>query len=483
MTPALTVPTKISYGIGQVAEGLKNATFGVLLFFFYNQVLGVSGSLVGLAVGIALIFDAITDPLAGSISDNWRSKHGRRHPFLLAAAVPLAVAFFLLFNPPSSLSETGYFVWLTVFAVLTRGAMTLYHVPHLSLGAELSPHFTERTTVVAYRYFCSYVGWLIALGLAFGYFFVATEEFPVGQFNIGAYAPFAAILSVLMVVSILITAFGTWHRIPHLVQPDPDAERLSVVKTFTRMFADIVEAVRNPSFRWLFAGLLMTFVMVGVDAALNLHMNTFFWELSSQSNFAFFIASPIGVMIGATFSRRLNEMFDKKASIVFGTGMWAFFQILPIVLRMTGLFPENGSESLPATLTIIKFVQGMCVAQSLVTFNSMIADIVDEHELNTGRRQEGIFFAAVSFSSKCTTGLGSIVAGFVLVLIAWPSGADIQTAADVPAHTIVWLGLVYGPIVSGFVVVSLWCYSKHKIDRNRHAEITAELEKLRGRAA
>ena len=112
----------------------------------------------------------------------------------------------------------------------------------------------------------------------------------------------------------------------------------------------------------------------------------------------------------------------------------------------------------------------------------MIADIVDEHELTTGKRQEGIFFASVSFSSKFTTGIGNVVGGIALDLISWPRGIEIQSAADVPPETITWLGLVYGPIVAGFAVVSVWCYSKHRLDRERHKEIVAELE-VRRRAA
>ena len=110
--PPLGLGTKFTYGFGQAAEGLKNGAFGVFLFFYYNQVLALSGTLAGLAVGIALVFDAVTDPMAGSISDNWRSKLGRRHPFMFLAAAPLAIAFFLLFNPPAELGQIGLFIWL-----------------------------------------------------------------------------------------------------------------------------------------------------------------------------------------------------------------------------------------------------------------------------------------------------------------------------------------------------------------------------------
>ena len=87
----LAFSSKLSFGVGQFAEGLKNAAFGAFVMFYYNQVLGLPGTVVGLALGIALIFDAVTDPLAGSLSDNWRSRLGRRHPFMYASAIPLGI--------------------------------------------------------------------------------------------------------------------------------------------------------------------------------------------------------------------------------------------------------------------------------------------------------------------------------------------------------------------------------------------------------
>ena len=134
MPSALTFNTKFAYGIGQLAEGLKNSALSTFVLFYYNQVLGLSGTLAGTAILIALLFDAVSDPLAGSLSDNWQSRWGRRHPFMYASALPLGIAFFFLFSPPEGLSEFSLFLWLTVTVVLTRGAMTLYHVPHIALS-------------------------------------------------------------------------------------------------------------------------------------------------------------------------------------------------------------------------------------------------------------------------------------------------------------------------------------------------------------
>ncbi|MEE8245200.1 MAG: MFS transporter, partial [Pseudomonadales bacterium] len=113
--------TKLSFGIGQAAEGIKNNAFTLFLLFFYVQVHGLSASLAGTALFIALIFDAVSDPIAGYLSDSWRSRWGRRQPFMYASAVPLAIAFYFTFVPPEGLSQWGLFAWLTGFTVLTRG--------------------------------------------------------------------------------------------------------------------------------------------------------------------------------------------------------------------------------------------------------------------------------------------------------------------------------------------------------------------------
>ena len=482
--PPLTFGTKLAYGSGQIAEGLKNTSIGAFVMFYYNQVFDLPGTLAGLALGIALIFDAFTDPLAGSLSDNWRSRFGRRHPFMYASALPLAVCFYALFVPPAEhLSQFELFLWLTGTVILTRAAMTLYHVPHIALGAELSDDYEERTAVVSYRLFLGTMGGLAAYVIGFGIFFRDTPAFPRGQFNVDAYGPFALVLGVLMVVTIWWSAWGTRHRVPYLPKAPEGTARLTVAQTLARVWFELTEALKNRGFRWLFGGVLIVFLMVGVDGALNLYMYTYFWEVESSQIVILSIATPVGIMIGAPLTKRLHRLVDKRPGVMWGTAWWAACQIVPVVLRLQEMFPENGTAALVTTLATIKLLQGIGVVQALVSFPSMVADIVDENELKTGKRQEGIFFGAVSFSSKATSGLGNIVAGVGLDLIAWPRGIDIQTAADVPAQTIVNLGVLYGPVVAGFAVVSVWCYTHHKLDRKGHAEIVVALEARHAAAA
>jgi Na+/melibiose symporter-like transporter len=435
-------------------------------------VLGLDPKLSGLALLIALVFDAISDPLVGYLSDSWRSRLGRRHPFLFASIVPLALCFYLLFSPPA-LSETGLFLWLTTFAVLTRTSITLFYVPHAALGGELSDDFHERTTVVQWRYSFSYLGYLCAYGVGFGYFFADTPAFPQGgHYNLDGYSPFAMVMSLLMVAAIAIASFGTLHRLPYLRRPAEVQQLAAITQVPITLFREMGQALRNRSFAWMFAGILTVFVMVGVDSALNLYMNTYYWSLGSGENFWFFSATVFGVLLGAVFTRRLNERFDKLPCVMVGTAGWAAGQIVPVLMRQLGWFPDNDTDALYAALVGMRFLQGLFVIQALVTFNSMVPDIVDEHELRTGKRQEGIFFAASSFSQKATQGLGTFLAGVALTLIGWPEGGS---EAEVTEANIRHLGLLFGPLLAGFAAICLFCYTKYDLTRERHREIVVAL--------
>lgn len=471
----LPLRTKFAFGVGQLAEGAKNSGFGIFLLIYYNQVLGLPGTLAGIAIMIALCFDAITDPIAGSISDGLRSRWGRRHPFMYASAVPLAICFTLLFSPPEGLPTYWLFGWLLTFTVLTRASMTLYHVPHLALGAELTEHYEERTVLVSFRTAFSLVGNLTAIGLGFGLFLADRGDTP-GNLVAEAYPPFALTLGVIMAVTILWSAWGTHDRIPTLVGPAANPDRRGLGTVLTGVFRDLVTALGNRSFRQLFSGVIIVFVMVGVQQALALYMANYFWELDSTEVLLVSLAPPIGMLLGAPFGRLLNARFDKKPSVVIGTAWYAIFQLSPPIARLLGLFPENGDPVLVPLIVGIYIVGGMGVVQALVSSGSMMADIADEHELEQGRRQEGIFFGALSFSGKAATGVGNLVGGFALDVIDFPERA---VPGEVGAEIVQRLGLVYGPLVMVAALAAVVLFSRYQLTRARHEAILDELRARR----
>ncbi|MCE2487022.1 MAG: MFS transporter, partial [Desulfurellaceae bacterium] len=138
---------KIAYGFGLSAEGIKTNAFTLFLLFYYQQIVGLDPGLCGVALFVALLIDAVTDPAVGVWSDGFRSRLGRRHPFMYAAGLPLAVCFVAVFLPPRGLSQAGLFAWLLGSASATRFAMTLFAIPHQALVAELTQDYDERTSL------------------------------------------------------------------------------------------------------------------------------------------------------------------------------------------------------------------------------------------------------------------------------------------------------------------------------------------------
>src|SRR5262245_54123176 len=151
------VSTKLYQGLGALPDTYKNFAFATFLLFFYNQVLGMPAVLASVAIAIALVLDAIADPIIGSYSDGLQTRFGRRHPLMYIAALPLGLCLFCVFMPPNGLSHTGQFVWLLVFSIGTRISMGFYLVPWNALFAEFSDDYAERSSIVTFRYLWGWV--------------------------------------------------------------------------------------------------------------------------------------------------------------------------------------------------------------------------------------------------------------------------------------------------------------------------------------
>ena len=244
-------------------------------------------------------------------------------------------------------TEFGLFVWLVVFSNATRTSMSLYHVPHIALGAEMSGDYDERSKLVVYRMFFANVGVLFAFAAGFLYFLTSTPEFENGQLNADAYPGFALLLAILMGATIFWSGWGTRTAIPFL-SVAPEAPRLGLGRVPWRVVLDIAAAMHSVSFRWLFFGVLVIFVMVGVNGGLDLYVFTYSWKLDRAAILVVICAYPVGVMVGSLFCAAFFRRFGKKAGLMFGALSWAFWQTLPIVARLLDWLPANGEPLLIA---------------------------------------------------------------------------------------------------------------------------------------
>jgi Na+/melibiose symporter-like transporter len=459
--------TRLLHGVGAVAFGVKENGFSYFLLLYYNQVLGLSSSLAGAALMIALLADAISDPLVGYVSDNWHSRWKRRHPFMYVSALPLAFVYAALWSPPDGLSQAGLFVYLLSGAVAVRTLLTLYEIPSTSLSAELTADYDERTKLMGYRYFFGWYGGLSMAVLAYGVFLRATPEHPNGVLNPEGYAVFGQVGAVAMLVSILLSSAGTHRYIPVLRSP-----RAKHRFEPRRVLAELRETLSNRSFLMLFWGSLFAFVGFGLSAALNLYVNTFFWELSSEEIRSIVLAQFGSVLLAFAVTPRLTRFTDKKRAAV---GVFLVAILLgpaPIVLRLLGCFPGNENPWLLPILAAHGLVEVSLLVSAGICISSMLADVAEENELRTGRREEGLFFAARSFAQKAMSGVGLLLAGLTIEAIGLPAGAR---PGEVDPEVIRRLGLVIGPLLMGLFFIGLGFVSRYEISRAGHA---ANLEAL-----
>ena len=142
--------TKLAYGLGSMAFGIKDHGLNTLLMLYYNQVVGLPAAWVGFATLLATLVDGISDPVIGHASDNLRSRWGRRHPFMYAAALPIAIGYALLWSPIDAAPQVQ-FAWLLLSSIVVRVGISCYEIPVGALIPEFTDDYDERTSLATYR--------------------------------------------------------------------------------------------------------------------------------------------------------------------------------------------------------------------------------------------------------------------------------------------------------------------------------------------
>ena len=467
----LNIWTKLFYGFGSVAFGVKDQGFAIFLLLYYNQVLGLPEALVGLGIMIALITDAFVDPLIGYVSDHLHSRWGRRHPFMYAAALPVAVSYYCLWSPPAQLSVPQLLAYFAVMAVLVRVLIAFYEIPSSSLVAELTDHYDERTSILSYRFFFGWWGGLTMSILAYSVFLSPDAAHPVGVLNPAGYRNYGLAAAVIMAAAILISAIGTHSYIPQLRQP-PSHRRLGL----RGMLFELRETLANRSFLGLFGAAIFGGMAVGLTAALTLYFNTYFWELTSAQMSVLVVLNFVSAAIAFAFTPRLSVRFGKKRAAIWASVAGLVLGPLGVVLRLLDLFPANGTALLLPALAVLTTIVVTLFIVSTTLLASMLADVVEDSEVGTGRRSEGVFFAANAFVQKSVSGIGIFSSTVLLSLIGFPRNA--QPGAVDPA-VVRNLGLVYVPGIVVLYVIAIGCLFAYRISRATHE---ANLQRL-GRGA
>lgn len=468
--PKLGWPTKALYGLGSLGTTTRAALAGSVLFF-YNRIPGgpeIDAKLVGFAILIALLIDAFWDPIVGQISDHTRTRLGRRHPFIYAAVLPASIAFALVFMPPLDWSEGALFLYLLATLVVARLLESLIEIPAASLLPELSRDYDERTSLGSWRYvFLAVFGRVLATVLAYGVFLKGSAaNRGYGQMNLAGYAPYAITVAVISVAVTLISALATQRFVRFMHQPARERPG------FGEMARAFIGAAGNRNFLSLAMSGFIFGVAVGITGGLQLYFTTDFWALPSSALFQLGIwgvpGAFLGVIVAPYWARRLGKKLG--CLIVFFAAILC--TTVPIGLRLIGWMPPNSSPWVLRILIVDSIATGLLSIMGFVIVTAMLADVVEEVQVKTGQRSEGVLFAADSLLRKITTSFASAIPGFLLTYVHYPKHV---AAGQVPQPILFHLAWIYLPLVTALYLCSTSVLFLYRIDRKQHEDNLASI--------
>ncbi len=467
LPPAERLPLriKLGHGFGSAAYGVKDNGFATLLLLFYNQVMGLDAGTVGLVLLVALLLDAIVDPMVGYWSDKTHSRWGKRHPWMYAAILPMAASWIMLWHPPEMAKEWLY-LYLLLFAFLMRAAVSCYEVPALSVVPALTADYDERTSITRWRFLFAWGGGLLMLTLAFGVFLVPGPGYPVGQLNVAGYELYGLTGAALIIVATSVSTLSTHRRIARL--PDTAPTHLPLGETLRQ----IKRTLSNRAYLILMLSSVFVFVSVGLNFSATTYMMTYYWEMP-QSGFLIYAATLFVGVVGAfVLVGALQSRMEKRTGAVTAGCIALALGVFPYAARFLGLFPENGNPLLiPALFTFLTLANSFAVAATMLG-QSMASDIVEASQQETGERTEGLFFAGYFFVQKCASGVGIFLTGTIISLSGFPEKAMPGAVAS-PILTNVALSYLGVTIICA--IASITAISRFPITRADHVARVRQL--------
>jgi len=466
-SPPLPLRLKLAHGLGSIAYGVKDSGFSTFLLLFYNQVLGLPATMVSTALMLALFLDALVDPFIGHMSDRTHTRWGRRLPWLYAAAIPLGLAWLLLWSPPSG-THGQIFAYLVAVAFVVRALVSCCEVPSIALVPELTQDYDDRTGLMRFRFLFGWAGGLLMLFLAYSVFLVPDAGHKVGQLNPDGYWSYGLFGGFLIAATVLTSAAAQHRRVAHWPAEKPKPLRVGVA------FQEIREALSNRAFLIYAGAAACAIISQGVTFSISNYLYLYVWHFDQLAFAMFPVVLFLSVVAAFFLVVPLNRKWDKPHTAAYAAVIGVTLWIVPFLLRLVDLWPEVGSAMSTSGVFLFFFLGNSFAVTVMISASSMIADIVEASQEETGRRTEGTFFAGNFFIQKCATGVGIFATGLI---ISW-AGLSAQTSPDaVMPDVIDRLIAAYIGLVTVLALVSSFVFVRFPIRRHDHEERVRRLAK------
>ena len=457
---------KIGYSFGNLGYGVIFQIIASYLIFYATAILKLSGSLVGIAISISVIWDSVSDPIMGHISDKTKMKYfGRRHFYILIGTVFVALLNLTIWNINPEFSNSVKFYMLLANILLIKTFFTIYFTPYSALGAELSSDYNERTSIQSIKTIFFLLGLLFSSAIVLVLFFKPTEQYPVGQLNPASYTSMAICTSIMMLVFGLMCFFSTIKYKSHpSFSPDDITSKFNLKSSFI----DFISVLKHRNYRVIVIGYLLTNISSALIGTIGLHIYTYTFLMSSNEIaiiagtllLVCVVTQPIWVMI--------TKKIDKKPSVILGLSI----SLVACVVFIFFVIGKDFVRDNYLVLLLFSLLIGFGTAGLFSIPLSMVADTTDEDELNNGLRREGVYFGSLTFGYKLSQSIAILVLGIVLDTINFDANIAVQTN-----HVSTTLGLILpiGSIIS--FALAIFVYRGYSLSRKDVEDIQSKIQK------
>ncbi|MDH8678172.1 MFS transporter [Fusibacter bizertensis] len=464
---ALKKRTLWGFGFGNIGFGLTTQIISAYLVFYATVILGMSGASIGLLVSLGIIWDALSDPIMGYLSDLTRNKRfGRRHLYLIIGGIGATVVNLGLWFIPASYSDIVKWLLMIILVLLVKTFLTIFITPYTALAAEISDDYTERTRIQAVKTTFFLLGLFLATAFGMLVFFRSTPEFPIGQLNPAGYHNMAIFASVIMFLSMIAAYTSTKHLIPQLNERVMRDSSLNI-KSF---FFEIGSSFKNVDFRAVVLGYLFTNIASALISTLGLHVYTYTFGLNN-TGIAAIVGSQLVLSIASQpFWIKYTDRHEKKTGIKLGLKLaFAATAYFVICVIFKDAIQGNVIYLLPFGI-----IAGFGTGGLFTLPQAMVADAVDAQALKTGARQEGVFYGTLTLCYKLSQSVAIFLLGFALDFLKFDSKLSTQLNSTVIGLALL---LAVGAIASfGLAYLS---YKPYSLTRSRMTEIHIAIKTLK----
>lgn len=456
----LNLATKISYGVGNLGYATIAQTVNSFIMFFGTSVLGVSGTLVGLAVAISVFWDGISDPVVGYISDKHHSRRfGKRLGFLLFGSIGMVVFNILLWSVPITASEGVKFVWILICLLGLETFCTSFATPYVALGIDMAPDYAEQSKLQGFKTVFFILGMVLPSLLMLVFMPSNSGQ---GQFLQSGYINIAYCTSILCLIAGLICIFGSIKTATKIYanQKTEKKPKNSIMNTFFNIFYAFFKVLKKPNYSHIILGYSVALISTAFLSSVGMHLFTYAYHFTSTQISLLMGSLFVSAIISQAFWINLANKLDKKPALKISMVVVLVGILLTSVTFVLRIFVPTNILFFAVLFTIFVCGFGTGALYSLPV--SMYADCITIDRLKSGDNKTGIYSGFMTLAYNISNCLAMLVVGVLLDVIKFDASQPVQ--AMVVQNSLGFIVFVGCAIA---ISVGLLIFSKYNITRSQ----------------